>query len=394
MKESRVYFLLACFCAFSVANIYYNQPLLELFVHTFAVDAKDAGSVAMAVQLSYAAGLVLFVPLGDRVVRKKLLSILLCINAVASILAALSQNMPTLLIANVAIGMTAVGAQIIIPMVSLMAPQSQKGRAVGLVTGGLMAGVLFGRIISGFIGEHLGWRMMYIIAAIINVLMIACIQYLLPRNKHPENPMPYRQLIISLLHYFCAESELRKACLYGAMMFGSFSALWGAMAFLLSSRPYHYGSDVVGAFGFAGIAGVLITPTIGRLADKLTSQSVVFLGCLFTGGGFICLFLSPHYLPALAVSVVLLDIGGRAGLVGNQLRALALSDVARSRLNTVYMFCYFLGGAFGTRIGAELSLRFGWTGIALLGLLTSLTVMLCNFRGVISLLHYKSLNSL
>jgi len=389
MKDTKIYFSLACLCAFSVANIYYNQPLLALFARDFGTDAKHAGSIAMAVQLAYAAGLVFFVPLGDRVVRRKLLSILLVINAMASLAASLSQNMEQLLLINIALGMTAVGAQIVIPMVSLMAPPEQRGRAVGIVMSGLMAGVLFGRILSGAVGEYWGWRTMYIIAALVNGVMVMLVHRLLPHNTPSKNPVPYGELLRSLAGYFRQESELRKACLCGALMFGSFSSLWGALAFLLSRPPYQYGSDIVGAFGLAGIAGILVTPFIGKLADRFTPQLLVFLGSICAGGGFLLLAISEHYLIALVISVIFLDIGGRAGLVGNQLRALALSESARSRLNTIFMFCYFLGGALGTRIGAEISVQFSWFGISLLGLATSLIVMLLNFHSVLPLFKQK-----
>lgn len=391
MKDTRLYFLLACLCAFAVANIYYNQPLLELIARDFNKDANSAGSIAMVVQLAYAAGLVFFVPLGDRVVRRKLLAILLGINAIASIAAAMSQNIGQLLMVNIAIGMTAVGAQIIIPMVSLMVPSEHRGRAVGIVMSGLMAGVLFGRILSGAVGEYWGWRMMYLIAAAINMVMVLFVYRLLPHNSPAENPTPYKSLLVSLMTYFRQEKELRKACLYGALMFGSFSALWGALAFLLARPPYEFGSDVVGAFGFAGIAGIMVTPFIGRLVDRLNPTLIVCLGGICAGAGFLLLTLSEYYLMALIASVILLDIGGRAGLVGNQLRALALSESARSRLNTVFMFCYFLGGAVGTRVGAEISLYFSWQGIAVLGLTTSLIVILCNLKGLFSLFRNKPL---
>ncbi len=127
MIDTRVYFSLACLCALSVANIYYNQPLLELFSREFSANTKTVGSIAMVVQLSYAAGLVFFVPLGDRVVRRKLLSFLLGINAVASLFAAMAQDIAQLLMSSIAIGMTAVGAQIIIPMATLLAPRNNGG---------------------------------------------------------------------------------------------------------------------------------------------------------------------------------------------------------------------------------------------------------------------------
>lgn len=374
------YFALACLCAFAVANIYYNQPLLELFARDFAVDEKHAGSVAMFVQLSYAAGLVFFVPLGDRVERRKLLGILLGINAVASAVASFSQTITQLLAVNIAIGMTSVGAQIVIPMVSLIAPAEHRGRAVGMVMSGLMAGVLFGRILSGFIGNYLGWRAMYLVAAALDFALLIMVPRLLPQSKPVITNVSYRSLLKSLVSYFLKESDLRLSCFCGAMMFGGFSALWGGLAFLLARSPYNYGSDIVGSFGFAGIAGILATPYVGKLADRYTPRIVVLVGSIIALLGFISIYFSPRYLLALIVGLIFLDIGGRAGLVGNQLRAMSLYENARSRLNTVFMCSYFIGGAVGTRIGAEISVRYGWSGIALMGFVLSCLVILLNVR--------------
>ncbi|WP_225002500.1 MFS transporter [Klebsiella pneumoniae] len=199
------YFALACLCAFAVANIYYNQPLLELFAKDFAVDEKHAGSVAMFVQLSYAAGLVFFVPLGDRFERRKLLIILLGINAAASAAASFTQTIGQLLTVNIVIGMTSVGAQIVIPMVSLIAPAEQRGRAVGTVMSGLMAGVLFGRILSGFVGNYFGWRSMYLVATTLDLFLLIMVPRLLPHSKTSASQIPYHLLLKSLITFFIKE---------------------------------------------------------------------------------------------------------------------------------------------------------------------------------------------
>ena len=138
--------------------------------------------------------------------------------------------------------------------------------------------------------------------------------------------------------------------------------------------------SIVGSFGFAGIAGILATPYIGKMADRYSPRIIVLTGSVIAALGFISVFFSSHYLRALIVALVFLDIGGRAGLVGNQLRALALSTEGRSRLNTVFMCAYFIGGAVGTRIGAEISVQYGWTGIAVMGLIVSCFVLMLNVR--------------
>lgn len=377
MKKSH-YLALSFLCALSVANIYYNQPLLGLFAKDFSIEEEKAGSIAMVVQLAYAAGLVLFVPLGDRMVRRKLLYILLTINALSSLLASQSQNVEQLLLINILIGMTSVSAQIVIPMVSLIAPEEQRGKAVGIVVSGLMTGVLFGRFLSGFVGEYLGWRSMYIIAMGLDVILIITLPKLLPHNKPSDTVIPYPTLLKSLFQYFISERQLRVACFSGALMFGAFSSLWGGLAFLMAQPPYYYGSDVVGSLGLTGIAGILATSLIGKLADIYSPRFVVLIGVIFSILGFLSLFFAEHYIVVIILGVIFLDLAGRTALVGNQLRALSLSEASRSRLNTVFMCSYFIGGAIGTRLGSEVSVNYGWFGISVLGLILATLVALIN----------------
>jgi predicted MFS family arabinose efflux permease len=383
--NSRTLFLLAGICAFSVANIYYNQPLLMLFARSFQSNAAGTSMISMAIQLSYAAGLVLFVPLGDLLDRRVLLSLLITVNAASSALAACAPTLALLIAANIAIGMSSVGAQIVIPAVSLMTAPERRGRAVGIVMSGLLSGILLARTLAGFVGSLGGWRSMYWLAVAIDCALLPLVAIALPKGAKPAGT-PYLALLRSLASLFRRESELRQACLCGALMFGSFSALWGALAYLLSNPPYRFASDVAGSFGLAGIAGIFATPYVGRLADRFDARTVVLLGALLTATAFVLISGAGSELALLVAGVVILDIGGRAGLVGNQLRALALSESARSRLNTLFMACYFLGGALGTRAGAVLGTQYGWKGIAMLGLSTSLLVILLNSQAIVPFL--------
>ncbi|MDR0219006.1 MAG: MFS transporter [Enterobacteriaceae bacterium] len=375
------YLALSFLCALSVANIYYNQPLLGLFAKDFNIEAEKAGSIAMIVQLSYAAGLVLFVPLGDRMVRRKLLYIILSINALSSLLASQSQNIEQLLLINILIGMTSVSAQIVIPMVSLIAPEEQRGKAVGIVVSGLMTGVLFGRFLSGFVGEYLGWRSMYIIAVGLDLILIITLPKLLPYNQPSEKTISYFALFKTLFKYIVSERQLRIACYSGALMFAAFSSLWGGLAFLMAQPPYYFGSDSVGSLGLTGIAGILATSLIGKLADIYSPRFVVLIGVIFSALGFVILFFSTYHILILILGAIFLDIAGRTALIGNQLRALSLSESSRSRLNTIFMCSYFIGGAIGTRMGSEISVHYGWFGISVLGLTLAAIVALINLFG-------------
>lgn len=122
---------------------------------------------------------------------------LLCVNAAGSIWAASSSSLPMLIAAHVVIGMTSVGAQIIIPAVSLMMSPEQRGRAVGTVMSGLLAGILLARTLSGLVGGYAGWRTMYALAAGIDIGLIAVVAATLPASGGLARSS-YGQLLRSL----------------------------------------------------------------------------------------------------------------------------------------------------------------------------------------------------
>ena len=65
--------LMAAATGLSVANCYYNQPLLGSMAKDFAVNDFSASMVATLTQIGYVTGLVFVIPLGDLVSRKKLI---------------------------------------------------------------------------------------------------------------------------------------------------------------------------------------------------------------------------------------------------------------------------------------------------------------------------------
>ena len=94
-----------------------------------------------------------------------------------------------------------------------------------------------------------------------------------------------------------------------------------------------------------------------------------------------------HRICGLVAGVILLDLGVQAGHVANQTRIYALIPEARSRLNTVYMVTYFLGGALGSALGAWGWSHWGWNGVCAAGaaqLLAALAIRWASSRSVVA----------
>lgn len=358
--------LLATIAGVSAANIYYNQPLLDDLRTTYAGDANWVGSVPAATQLGYAAGMLLLAPLGDRFDRRRLILLQIAGLMLALSVAALAPTLAILAVSSFAIGVLATIAQQAVPFAAELAPPAERGHAVGTVMSGLLLGILLARTAAGFIAQYLGWRMVFAVSVVALLALAAVVIARLPKSR-PTSTLSYGRLLGSMWQLARELPGLREASLTGAALFAAFSAFWSVLTLLLARAPFHLGPQAAGLFGIVGAAGALAAPVAGRFADKRGPRAVISLSIVLVALSFLIFGLSATSIAGLIVGVVVLDIGVQAAQISNQSRIYALKPEARSRVNTVFMVCYFIGGATGSAISALAWRRFGWTGVCAAG---------------------------
>ena len=351
----------------AAANLYYNQPLLAIIAQSFQTSEHSVGLIPMLTQIGYAIGIFLLVPLGDLVERRRLILTMLVATAFALGVAAVSPNFTWLVGASLAIGMTTIVAQLIVPFAANLASPQTRGKVVGMVMSGLLIGILLARTVSGFVGANFGWRSMYWIASVLMILLALALWKLLPKSQ-PTLRVPYLKLMQSLFELI-RQPVLQEASLAGAMSFGAFSAFWSTLVFLLAQPPYHYGSEVAGLFGLVGVVGAAAAPLVGKLADRRSPKLTVALGLTITTISFLVFWWQGHQLVGLIFGVILLDLGVQTTMVSNQARIYSLPPEAHSRLNALYIMFYFLGGALGSFLGAYGWSRWQWNGVCAVSLL-------------------------
>lgn len=359
--------LMAAACGATAANLYYNQPLLGEIGRALGGGGSRLGLVPTLTQVGYAAGMLLIVPLGDSLERRRVTVTMTVLVSLALVGAALAPTLPLLTAAGFAIGLTTVVPQLLVPFAAHLAAPEQRGRVVGTVMSGLLIGILLSRTAAGFVGTHLGWRAMYWLAAGLMLALALLLRLALPAQA-PAAPLSYPALLRSLGTLAREEPALRLHAALGALSFGAFSVFWSTLALYLESLPAHHGPQVAGLFGVVGVAGALAAPLVGRYADAyggVRRINAAALGALLLS--FAVLRLLGHGLWGIALGVVLLDLGAQANHISNQTRVYALRPEARSRLNTLYMVTYFAGGALGSWLGTAAWGRWGWTGVCAAG---------------------------
>ena len=377
----RVTAAMAVAAGFGAANVWFNQPMLGLFARDLHASPAQVAMIPTATQIGFGVGILFLLPLGDRMDRRGLILRQLVWLTLALLAAALAPGATALILASAAVGAGACIAQQIIPFAAELARPEARGRAVGTVMSGLFTGILLARVVSGAVGERYGWRVMFVLAAGLSVLVGIMLRLALPRSR-PSVRASYGGLLLSLLELLRHYRALRQAALIQAGLFASFSAFWSVLALKLEAPPLSLGSDVAGLFGLFGVAGIFAASASGRVADRHGTRVVVGAGILIAA---LCwpVFAFLPGLVGLIAGVILLDFGVQTAQIGNQTVIYALAPEARGRVNTIFMTIMFVGGAIGSGFGGAAWLLGGWPALCAVGVafpLLSLAVHLLGGR--------------
>jgi predicted MFS family arabinose efflux permease len=376
--------ILAIGAGFSVASIYYAQPLLPLIGRDLHLSIGQMGLVPTLTQTGYALGILFLLPLGDRHDRRRLILGKSALLAALLLLCSFTSQLHALLVVSLLIGMTATMAQDIVPAAAILAPAGKQGKTVGTVMTGLLLGILLSRTVSGVVGATWGWRMMYQAAAV-SIAFIGVVMWrVLPKFSAHSN-LSYPALMGSLVHLWQRFPELRRAALAQGFLSVAFSAFWSTLAVMLAEH-YQLGSAVAGGYGIAGAAGALAAPLAGGLADKLGAAKVTQLGAGLVTISFALMFFLPllpvhGQLALIALSAIGFDLGLQSSLVAHQNLVYSLEPQARGRLNALLFTVVFIGMALGSAIGSKLYAMAGWPAVVTLAVITGAIALLIRLMG-------------
>ena len=360
--------LFAVTCGLSVANVYYAQPLLDTMAQDFGIARASIGIVMTATQIGCALALLLVVPLGDLLNRRRLVIVQLLLLALALMVVGIAPGQPVLLAGMAAVGLlgTAMTQGLIAYAATLAAP-AERGRVVGAAASGVVIGLLLARSMAGLLADLAGWRSVYFASAALAVLMIAVLSRMLPRQAQPTAGLSYLQLLRSMATLLAQERVLQVRGVLAMLMFAAFSVFWTSLVLPLSEPPLSLSHSAIGAFGLVGAVGALAAARAGHLADRGLGQWTTGLALALLLACWLPLGFGLHSLWALMLGIIALDLGGQAIHVTNQSMIFRTRPEAHSRLVGCYMLFYSVGSGAGAIASTLVYARAGWTGVCLLG---------------------------
>ncbi len=292
--------------------------------------------------------------------------IVLLVASLSLISAALAPSILIFMISSLAIGVTSVVAQILVPFSATLALEHERGKVIGQVMSGLLLGILLARTLSGIISASMGWRYVFGIASVLIILLSALLNRTLPISKIETN-LAYPKLLKTVWELVKTERVLRIRSLYGMLTFASFSVLWTSLTFLLAHPPYNFSDAIIGLFGLIGASGAASANMAGRIADKGYTKSAtgIFLFSIVVSF-FIMIFGRTSVIP-LIIGIIIYDFAAQGTHILNQSEIYKLKPEARSRLTTAYITSFFIGGSIGSATSAIIFSKYGWIGVCILG---------------------------
>ena len=363
--------LLAVAAGVIVANLYYAQTLVGPISQATGLSAQASGLIVTLTQIGYVIGLLFIVPLGDVIENRGLVVGALALSAVALATAALSSTGWVFLAAALAIGLGSVAAQVLVPYAAHLSHASSRGHVVGKVVSGLLLGIMLARPVASLVADASNWHVVFGGAAALVALLALVLRARLPRRVPPA-PLPYGRLIGSLWSLFTGSPLLRRRAAYQASLFGAFSLFWTVVPLMLAGPVFHLSQTGIAIFALVGMAGALASPLAGRLADAGHTLPATGAALALGVAGFaLPLLVSGSREVALGILVaasIILDMAVAANLVIGQRAIFGMAAEVRSRLNGLYLACFFLGGAAGSAIGGYVFANFGWQAALLAGM--------------------------
>ncbi|MGB9189822.1 MFS transporter [Acinetobacter sp.] len=357
-QDKSLLWLMAIACGLCAGANYYCQPLIHSIQQYFHVPESQVALTVTFAQVSYALGLLFIVPMGDIVNKTKFIPLLMVMTAIGLFLCAFAVNLPMLWLGTIITGLFSVAAQVLIPLATMAVKPEKTGEVVGFLMSGLLVGLLLSTSLAGLMSNLFNWKLIYMISAILMLMLAFLLKAKLPHITILK--MSYTQIFKSMAILLKQEPRLGFRSLIGGFVFASMSTLFSTIALLLTSSPFHLSDVLVGVVTLAGVFGALSTTKIGKIADQGHTLSLTWIGLLTLIVSWFFLYFGGQSLLSYMIGYGVISLGLTIAHTSNQNIIFRLRPDAKSRINSIYMTSYFIGGACGSALGVYAWHHGGW----------------------------------
>lgn len=384
-NDTALLWLMAIACGICAGANYYSQPLIHSVQLYFGETESQVALTVTFAQIAYAVGLLFIVPIGDIVNKTKFIPFLMFLAAIGLFICAFSINLYMLWVGTIMTGLFSVAAQILIPFATMAVKPERTGEVVGLLMSGLLVGILISTSLAGLLSNLFNWQLIYIVSGILMLMVAVVLNARLPFLASQK--ISYFGIFKSMGVLLKEEPRLIYRSLIGGFAFATMSILFSTISILLKSS-FSLQDVMVGLVTLVGVFGALSTKTVGKIADKGYGQAIVWTGISILATAWLFLYQGQFYLTSYIIGFGLMNLGLALVHTSNQNVIFHLRPDAKSRINSIYMTSYFIGGACGSALGIYAWQHGGWNTACIVGI--SLVIMTAIFT-LLDKLHLKKM---
>jgi predicted MFS family arabinose efflux permease len=370
--EHRGLIALLIVSAFIIAGgIHYQTPMLAAIAAEFQADAAATGWIPTLSFGGMMVGILFFVPLGDRIDKRRLVLAKIVGLALAQALMAVAPSIEVLAAGSLVTGICSSVGLSFIAITAEIAHPNHRGRALGTQLMAMFCGILFARIVGGLIATHLGWRYSYVLSAGMLLMIIPVLWARLPSTR-PTSDAAYSGLLWSMWQLFRTQGGIRRATAIQFMFGICYGGFWAVAAPMLAAL-HGVGPTGAGLIGIPGAAGILVARPAGRWTDRAGVMPVVLTGICAMLAAWLFMGIGLWSVAAVVLGAILLDCGLRAAMVANQTLVNSAVPDSRARGNTLFGLHVWGGNAVGAYLTSWAFAHFGW--LAVCGVAMTATVI-------------------
>jgi MFS transporter, YNFM family, putative membrane transport protein len=349
--------------AAAVSNIYITQPVLPVLQAEFGISPSQASYTVSAVILGLALANLPFGWLADRVPVRSLILLGGVVVCAAGFCCAATHSLPVLVAARFLQGLFVPAlTTCLAAYLSANLPVEKLNVVMGSYVSATTAGGLGSRMLGGML-PPLHWRYAFVSAAVLLAMATLIAVWRLPPGRGPDKARSGNgEGFLTLL----AHAELRRIFLVSFGGFFVFQSMFNYLPFYLSGAPFYASTRLITLLYLSFLMGILAAPLSGKLSNRIGNGGTMILGSLL-----LALAIALTLIKSLVVilGALILVCGGffsiHAAAAGSLNRKLTSS---RGRANSLYILCYYLGGAAGITLSGHAYGLVGWPGVAALGI--------------------------
>jgi MFS family permease len=354
----RLAIALAGICCF--INLYATQPLLPLFAREFQATSAQVSMTVSATTLAVALVAPFIGVVADLLGRKRIIVAALSLLVLPTVLIALSTSLTQLVVWRFMQGLCLPPIfAIVVAYIGDEWPREEVTGVTSLYMAASGLGGFLGRLLTGFMADHWGWRVAFWTIAAITLVSAVVVGLSLSRERRfvrAENLLHSLQMMLAHL----GNTELVTTFVVGFATLFSFVATFTYVNFYLAAPPFELPASALGTIFVVYLVAIAVTPLTGGWIRRLGRRLLVVVSSVCWCLGLLITLIP--WLPAIVIGLTILACAGFTCQTTATSLLAERATVARSSAVGIYVSCYYIGGSAGAVAPAMVWVHAGWPG--------------------------------